>query len=278
MLRQSIDEVLDGQRTGRFDLNSLAKTEKTYLGTKVEIVARAEFGLGDGRSMDYSIAGHDVDAKFTMLSNWSIPKEAMGHMCLLMKANDRNPIFQVGLLRIREELLNQGSNRDGKRTLSGVGRSAIRWIIPSGSLPPNILLNLPEADRSAIFTAGGRIQGQKPGGQQRINELFRRVQGARIDRNAVLTVASQDDGPKRVRDARGHLRSEGIMILGDQQRHPHIARALDLPIPGRGSWVAVRVSRFESAEDAGRPVAQIGENWYAVWSEGDTPTPAPASY
>src|SRR5690349_20771968 len=65
VLRQSIDEVLDGQRTGRYDLEALESTEKTYLGTKVEIVARSAFELGRGDYMDYSIAGHEVDAKFT---------------------------------------------------------------------------------------------------------------------------------------------------------------------------------------------------------------------
>ena len=37
-IRQSIDEVLDGPRTGRWGFEQLEKTEKTYVGTKLEIV------------------------------------------------------------------------------------------------------------------------------------------------------------------------------------------------------------------------------------------------
>ncbi|MDJ1134510.1 NaeI family type II restriction endonuclease [Streptomyces iconiensis] len=42
-LRQSIDEVLDRQRTGRFDVTSRQKTGKTYLGTKAKIIVRPAF-------------------------------------------------------------------------------------------------------------------------------------------------------------------------------------------------------------------------------------------
>ncbi|MFN8151440.1 MAG: NaeI family type II restriction endonuclease [Solirubrobacterales bacterium] len=38
VIRQSIDEVLDGPRTGRWGFEQLEKTEKTYVGTKIEIV------------------------------------------------------------------------------------------------------------------------------------------------------------------------------------------------------------------------------------------------
>lgn len=36
-LRDSLDELLDGQRTGRWCYQHLTKTEKTYLGTAIEI-------------------------------------------------------------------------------------------------------------------------------------------------------------------------------------------------------------------------------------------------
>lgn len=276
-LRQSIDEVLDGQRTGRFNIDDLEKTEKTYLGTKVEIVARAAFNLKYGQAMDYTVAGHDVDSKFTILKNWTIPGEAIGHICLLMKANDHESRFQVGLLHIEDNLLNSGQNRDGKRSLSALGRSSIRWLVRDGELPKNILLNLPEADRSAIFQASSKYHGRGNGGQSRTDELFRRVQKQLVDRNTVLTVASQEDSPKRVRDSRKRLRHEGIIILGHQGRHPHIARALRLPIPGKGSWVAARITVRNTPAEA-RPIASIDNTNYALWTEGDTDDPAPANY
>ncbi|MEI5103185.1 NaeI family type II restriction endonuclease [Streptomyces sp. PmtG] len=277
VIRQSIDEVLDGQRTGRYNINELEKTEKTYLGTKIEIVARSEFDLGRGQHMDYRIAGNDVDSKFTSGDNWTIPREADGHICLLIKANDHTAHYRVGLLRIRDEFLNQGKNRDGKRSPSAAGREAIRWIVPDGKIAQNILLDLPEEERLAIFSASAGYRGNGNGGQLRTNELFRRVQRNPVNRNTVLTVASQDDGPKRVRDARNHLRPEGIMILGHQSQHPRIARDLGLPVPDKGSWVAVRVARIDG-HDPTRRITQISGQDYAEWREGDAPAAAPETY
>jgi hypothetical protein len=60
-IRQSFDEVFDGQRTGRYTLSQLSKVEKTYIGTKVEIVIQAEFGLVRGSRMDYLIDGEEIE-------------------------------------------------------------------------------------------------------------------------------------------------------------------------------------------------------------------------
>lgn len=179
IFRKSIDEVLDGQRTGRYDLykagkGRVEKTEKTYLGTKVEIVAREEFDLGYGKSMDYSISGIDVDAKWTMRDTWTIPKEAMGHLCLVMHADDRTRRFEVGLVRITQELLNLGKNGDGKRTVAAPQKKRIRWIVQNGTLPRNFLLDLekraPEM-LAEIFGVSVGHRGSGNGGQRRVNSL-----------------------------------------------------------------------------------------------------------
>jgi Restriction endonuclease NaeI len=273
-LRQSIDEVLDGQRTGRFDVEELEKTEKTYLGTKVEIVVRSAFDLDRGASMDYSIADCEVDAKWTSGKNWTIPTEAVGHICLLMSADDHESSFRVGLLKITDDIMNRGANKDGKRTLSAEGRTAIRWLIPDGRLPENLLLTLSEGDRSAIFNAGGPYRATPGGGQKRINELLRRVQGRVVDRTTAITVATQLDGPKRVRDARKYLQPEGILVLGHQGNDPKVARALGLPVPTKGSWLSVRVSRVSPG--SGRPAATINGELYAVALPGEPVEPAPS--
>lgn len=274
-LRQAIDEVLDGQRTGRFDIDDLEKTEKTYLGTKVEIIIRSTLGLQRGKRMDYLIQGREVDSKFTIGKNWTIPREANGHICLLTSADDHNSAFRVGIVRISNAILNIGENRDGKRTLSSAGRQAVEWLVPGGSLPANILMGLPEADRTAISAASAGYRGHGNGGQLRTNELFRRVQGRPVDRNTVLTVARQDDSPKRVRDARNKLRPEGIIILGHQSNHPRIAEALDLAVPEKGSWIAATVTKVTSSCD--RPKAEIEGALYAIAAPGEMPE-APAAY
>src|SRR6478609_317671 len=81
-IRQSIDEVLDGPRTGRWDFLHLEKTEKTYVGTKIEIVVRTALGLEPGPNLDLEIEGIDVDIKWAMNSQWQIPREAVGQLCL----------------------------------------------------------------------------------------------------------------------------------------------------------------------------------------------------
>ncbi|MFF0725167.1 NaeI family type II restriction endonuclease [Streptomyces sp. NPDC004134] len=282
VLRKSIDEVLDGQRTGRYNLyenegvGRVEKTERTYLGTKVEIVARAEFDLGFGPSMDYMIAGQQVDAKWTMGDSWSIPREAQGHICLLMQADDVAGSFDVGLLRITDDVLRPGSNLDQKRGVSKSGRKKIRWIVKGGKLPVNFLLNLekeaPEKVR-AIFGASANYRGGGNGGQLRVNELFRQVPGQLVDRTTVVTVATQHDGPKRARDARLHLRPEGLVVLGHLKPAPQIASDLGLPTPRNGSWVSARLARV--TDDDPRRATVINGSRYGLWRGGDASVAAP---
>lgn len=266
VLRQSLDEVLDGQRTGRFDIDRLAKTEKTYLGTKVEIVTRAAFGLPPGARMDYQIAGHDVDAKFSLTAAWAIPTEAMGHLCLLMTANDHKNVFDVGVIRIRPEILNPGHNKDHKTTISKRAKDTIVWLARNAPLPRNLLLSLPQETIDRIRSAGS--------GQQRIDELLRSVQGQPVDRNTAVTVAQQQDGLKRCRDARHHLKNEGIAVLGHQNDSPRIASALGLPVPPKGTFLSIRLVRVPRGT-AQRPAVEIRGANYAVARPDDPVQPVP---
>ena len=50
VLRESLDQVLDGPRSGRFRYADLGKTEKTHVGTVVEISVVKEFNLPTWRS------------------------------------------------------------------------------------------------------------------------------------------------------------------------------------------------------------------------------------
>jgi restriction endonuclease NaeI len=266
-LRQSMDEVLDGQRTGRFDISTLEKTEKTYLGTKVEIVVRATFELPRGQRMDYRVAGHDIDSKFTSLTSWSIPTEAMGHLCLLTSTNDHRGTFNVGVVRITPDALNQGQNKDAKKTLSKEGRGRICWLAREAPLPENLLLSLPAGTVAAIM--------QPRSGQQRINELLRRVQGRVIGRTTAVTVARQADGLKRCRDARSRLAPHGIVVLGHQNDSPVVARSLGLPIPPKGSFLSIRLVPVPS-DTSDRAIVERVEGTYAIARSDDPESPAPS--
>jgi hypothetical protein len=270
-IRRSFDEVMDGQRTGRFKYELLRNSEKTYLGTKVEILLRDAFDLpyGSGpRKLDYTIAGHQVDCKYTQDTSWMIPVEAVGELCLLVTASDVTAKFSFGLLRCSDDLLG-AENRDRKRQIKAAGRLQIRWLWRNADMPINLLRNLPDPDVQAIFATPG-----KGNGQTRINELFRRVHRQIVRREVTLTVAQQNDGMKRARDARIHLQPEGIIILGHQKQHPGIARALGLPVPRKGEFIATRlVTATPQRQRQHRPSAVIDG---VTWMEAEPSDPAEA--
>ena len=162
----------------------------------MEITLARSLRLADGITLDYTIAGADVDCKFShRLGGWMVPPEADGKMLLLVQASDEDGTWSAGLVRALEEYLRPAGNRDGKRALNDRGRAAVRWLHLRAPLAENALIRLAERDVAAIFASGS--------GQQRVNELFRRAQRMRVSRTVVATVAMQDDYMKRVRGGGG---------------------------------------------------------------------------
>lgn len=269
VIRDTIDQLYDGQRTGRYKWDQLYKTEKTHCGTLVEINLQRQFDFNDGKTLDYDISGVEVDCKYSQrLGGWMIPPEALGHVCMVVWAEDSSlPKWSLGLVRITPERLNSGGNRDSKATLNLIGRDAILWIWRDAELPPNVLLQLPQDQVDEIMCAGS--------GVKRINTLFRLAQGMRIGRAVVATVAQQDDYMKRLRangGARTALKPEGIIILGQYKAHLLIAEALGLPIPNQGESVSARIT---PAESAGPGVACLSGLLWKLASSADPMTAAP---
>jgi Restriction endonuclease NaeI len=290
-LRDSLDELLDGQRTGRWAYQHLSKTERTHLGTVVEVNLTKEFEFSDGHDLDWQIAGRDVDCKFSKdLGGWEIPMEMYlcadhgmrqgkaNHIALLTWFDDTTSRWAAGLItvtdrRLRWKLQNneRAYNRDNKRSLANLSAVHVHWLWGGlqTDLPRNRLLHLDDDVR-------GRVLSPELSGQKRVDQLFREVQRQIVGRVTVLTVAQQDDAPKRVRDARVSLRGEGIVILGHQDSHPTIAAALGLPVPVKGEWIAVRIAPV-SDYDA-RPFIEIhGQRWAAA-READPAVTAPKDY
>ncbi|MCA1832554.1 MAG: NaeI family type II restriction endonuclease [Actinomycetota bacterium] len=188
-IRQSIDEVLDGPRTGRWDFSQLEKTEKTYVGTKVEIVVRTSLGLERGPRFDLEIEGYGLDTKWAMGSVWQIPREAVNELCLCIGGLDQMTRFQVGVVRCAEEHLNAGENRDRKRTISALGRAAMHFLVEPSPLPGNFVAEMDPEIRAEVM-AERTIQA-------RVATLFRRVPYTAIPRGAVATVARTTGDPMR---------------------------------------------------------------------------------
>jgi hypothetical protein len=276
VLRDTLDQLYDGQRTGRWKYDQLHKTEKTYMGTLVEINLHRQFGFDDGDVTDYRIAGIEVDCKYSMsYGGWELPPEAIDHLCLLITASDEASSWSAGLIRVREEYLRDRGNRDSKRQLSATGRGYVRQLWRRhGRLAGNIFLHMDPRDRERIF--GAKASRGTQHGQARTNELFRTVQRRTVRRAEVATVAQQDDFMKRARGnggARTALQPEGILVLGHQDHDPVVATALGLPVPRKGEFVSARVVPAHTDRDD--PVAVIGGRPWALARPGDPRTPAP---
>lgn len=290
-LRDALDQLLDGQRSGRWAYQQLAKTEKTHLGTLVELQLTRELDIASGERLDWSIAGFELDCKFSKdLGGWEIPMEM--YVCqdhgeqsgtadspaLIVWMDDDVSEWAAGLIVATDERLRwkvqrgnapraRAYNRDNKRRLADAARSDIYWLWGGvqNDLPPNRLLHLDAHLRD-------RILGHGRSGQKRVNELFRQVQGEIVDRQTVLTVGQQDDAPKRARDARHQLRAEGIVVLGHQGAHRQAAERLQLPIPAKGQWISVRLTQVSTT--AQRPKFQRNGAYWAV-ARADEPGLAP---
>jgi len=205
-IRQAIDEVIDGPRTGRYRYEELESQEKAYIGTRIEIVVRTEFELEPEGKLDTLIAGHPVDFKWSAKGGWMIPSEAVGELCLLLKGDEVGGTFSVGLVRCTEERLNKGKNKDGKRTLDKTGRAAIRWFVKDGHLPASFLSTLDEETREAVLA--------QPEGQARVREFFERVTRQPVPREVIPTLAVQEDPMRRIRRDKHGNGLGGLRILG----------------------------------------------------------------
>jgi Restriction endonuclease NaeI len=278
VLRETYDQLYDGARTGRYSWTQLKKTEKTYMGTLIEINLHRAFDFADGKKMDYLIEGVDTDCKFSQdLGGWEIPPEAYEgrHVCLVVWASEDHNRWEAGLVRVINDARLLGpENRDGKRRLTPAGESTIRWLYSSPTLPENLLLHIEPRVRERILdpmpASGPRISGQG-----RVNMLFRLVQRRLVNRASLETVAQQKDGLKRARDARRfrHLGREGILVLGHQEDDPLVARALGLAVPKKGDFVSARVHPAE-ARFFGQAAEIDGARWRLAGAR-DPVVPAP---
>lgn len=234
LLRRAIDEVIDSARSNRFTLVEIEKTEKTYIGTKIEILLRNHFGMSKGKVLDLSIDGIEVDIKNTIGSNWTIPIEAMGHPCILLKAQESTSRCSFGLIVIRDDILNNGRNRDGKRTISQTGFAQVHWLLRDVPYPENFWEYLAPETRMAIMAPRG--------GTERLAALFRAVQSRPISRLLVQAVAQQDDYMKRIRrngGARDLLAPEGVAVLWGQKDR-NLIRQLGLPDCGPDEFISFK--------------------------------------
>ncbi|MDF1776676.1 MAG: NaeI family type II restriction endonuclease [Rhizobiaceae bacterium] len=208
ILRQAFDEVIDAPRTNRFTLGETEKTEKTYVGTKVEILIRNFLKVPKGSVLDMSVDGVEVDIKNTIARSWMLPREVMGKPAMLVRANEKLAKCDIGIVICHPEYMRGSTNQDGKGGLRAAAHVNIWWILRGHPYPQNFWEALSLVDRNQILASGS--------GTNRIAALFERIQRRPISRLQVQALAQQHDYMKRIRrngGARDILAPKGIALL-----------------------------------------------------------------
>lgn len=239
LLRQAIDEVIDAPRSKRFTVAELEKTEKTYIGTKVEILLRNHLGVERGEVMDLLIDGTEVDVKNTIKFAWTIPNETLNHPCILISADEESSLCSFGLIVIRSEVLNTGRNRDQKTTIRRDQLHNALWMLFDQPYPGNFWQYLSPEHRQAIM---------KPrGGTERLARLFTLYQRRPISRTLVQALAQQHDYMKRLRKnggARDLLKQQGVALLSGKT-HRLLITQLGLPQTSPEDFISVTPTNSE---------------------------------
>jgi hypothetical protein len=258
MLRQCVDDVIMTPKTGRRSYEELEKTEKTYIGTRVEIELRAMLRLPKGR-LDTLILGHDVDIKNTMGSNWMIPTEAVDHPCILVAADEVRAKCFLGLFVAKLDYLTTGQNKDSKKSVSAKGFHNILWLLKDHPYPPNFWQTVASDAVERIFSGKS--------GNQRMATLFREVQDVPIQRDVIEAVARQKDFMRRIRSDNGKgtrdiLAREGILLLsGDYDSA--LIETLGLSPCSGSEFIAHKARSSDTVE-----MAQ-SSGFDVTWSGGD---------
>ncbi|MER6235103.1 NaeI family type II restriction endonuclease [Streptomyces clavifer] len=237
-IRNSIDYVLDGGRTGRFDLMSpdVHPGERASVGAKLEYEVLRIFGLPKAKPLDTLITNVPVDIKATIGDNWTIPTEAHCQLCICTQIQLKKNRHRSWLVRTHRSWLYRGKgNGDGKRGIAVDARN--NWSVPLydwADLPVNPLRHLSEEQAAQVLA-------RKPGQVKRLLMMFRFLEGHVIPRNVILTVgAGRYDPMRRARQARDTAAKEGLTLLcGDraESRDQAAARGITLQ---NSEWIALR--------------------------------------
>jgi hypothetical protein len=238
LIRQAIDEVIDTPRTGRVHASELEKTEKTYIGTKVEILVRNYFGLPKG-ILDLQIDGLDVDVKNTLANNWMIPKEAVGKPCILVYSDEDERRCGFGVVVAHSIHLRSGKNQDKKTSISSAGFGVIHWLMAD--------VPYEESFWSALGTQKTHEIMKHRSGTARLEALFRESQDRPVHRDIIEATAQQKDYMKRLRrngGARDPLAAEGIGILSGNY-DSKLIKALGLPPIGNDEFISHKAANSD---------------------------------
>ena len=161
VLRDSLDELIDGHRTDRWHYEQLRKVEKKALGEKVLVNLTHEYSIPDGDELHWKINGLEFDCVFSLdFGGWEISMhmyvcddhgEQSGtadHHVLLVWMSDDDSQWAAGIVQVRDDLLSFGVDDSGhpcrqytwgnRRHLNERGIDSVHWLWGGmQTLPPN---------------------------------------------------------------------------------------------------------------------------------------------
>ncbi|MFJ8232451.1 NaeI family type II restriction endonuclease [Streptomyces sp. NPDC094448] len=236
-IRASIDYVLDGARTGRFNLLSddVHPGERASVGAKLEYEVQRVFQWKKAKPLDIELSNSPVDLKSTVGDNWAIPKEAHCHLCICTQMRLKDSTHRSWLIRTHRSWLYRGKgNNDGKRGIAVDARN--NWGVPLydwTSLPVNPLTLLSDHQVSQVFEFG---RGQ----EVRLLRLFNFLPNRVIERSVILTVCAGNDDPmRRARAIKQRAAKQGLLLLcGTWVSDRAVANVHGFTL-GSGDWVAI---------------------------------------
>lgn len=216
IVRKALDEVIDAARTQRFFIEDLETTEKTYIGTKIEIIVRSELDLLRGTVTDVVVADIPVDIKWSLTRQWMMGPQLINHICLGLGLDASGRRFSVGVFRATPENLRKGKNQDKKVSLSAEGSKTIEWVVRQADVPTDFIAELAATTRAEIFAATSA--------QERLFRLFSLCPMQQIPRSAVEIVAGGKKDPlRRLRqDASNRTGLPGIRIVSTKYRREYL--------------------------------------------------------
>lgn len=229
--------VLDGSRSGRFDLMGpdVDSDERASLGTKLQYRVLNELNLVKEPPLDTSIQGIPVELKATVGSSWMIPTEGQCQICILLQVDAKNSRHRAFLMRTHRVWLREGANKDGKRGV--VSAALAKYALPLldwTPLPPEPLKLLSRLQLDIVFAP-------RVGQTRRIAALFGYLPNVVIPRSSIETVCAGNRDPmRRARQAKVMVAEQfGLTLLcGTWPSERQIAAARGFDISGE-AWVAL---------------------------------------
>lgn len=243
VLREAIDQVIDGPRTGRWAFEQLEDAEKAYVEVKVGIHVRSGLELEPGAAVGVEIAGHDVVIMCAADSAWEVPDEAVGQVCLCLGGVRDLDAFSVGVVRARSDLLEDGAERGGRRAFSAAGRVAITTVVDDHPIPAGFIAAMDPFVRNDISS--------RPTVRDRVITLAQAMPYVPVPRDAIRTLA------RTVGDPIEHTRPDddrpdpldGMVMLG-RENDKQIVEALGCRPLAEDEFMSVPKAAVVAVEEA----------------------------